>query len=401
MLDNRNRTPTIIDENKQYSGIGHPLISDNLKNQLRLEAGSEQSILFVSGRLDSATIPDLWNQLHLLSPRLSGKVLFIDMGEVAFCDGAGAAFLITMENEAIHKGLDVHIRNLSEDMRTFLDRFDQARLKHVLTVKITDTNAIVEIGKTFSSLIDDIRDMIAFGGQLLCSFVWTVSHFRRIRWNDFLKLIELVGVNAVGITALLGFLFGLIMAFSAAMPLRQFGVEVYVSDLVAIALVRVLGPFITAIIIAGRSGSAFAAELGTMKINNELDALNVMSLEPMRFLVVPRVASTILMAPLLVVLTNIAGIVGSGLVILSLGYGLATYYDHVQYILGITDVLVGLCKALVFGGLVGGVGCLRGLQTQTGAGAVGISATRAVVSGIVLIVVAEGLFSVLLYMLDI
>ncbi len=377
------------------------MANDSLKSQLRLEAGSEHSTLFVGGRLDLATIPALWDQLHSLAPQLTGKMLYLDLEAVSFCDGAGAAYLIAIENEAASKGMDVQIQNLQEDMRDFVERFDQARLKHVLTVAPPDTNLIAQIGKTFSDMALDIRDMIAFFGQLLCSFFWTLSHYRRIRWNDFLKLIELVGVNAVGITALLGFLFGLIMAFSAAMPLRQFGVEVYVSDLVAIALVRVLGPFITAIIIAGRSGSAFAAELGTMKINNELDALNVMSLEPMRFLVVPRVASVILMAPLLVVLTNIAGIIGSGLVIMSLGYGLATYYDHVQYILGITDVLVGLCKALVFGGLVGGVGCLRGMQTQTGAGAVGISATRAVVSGIVLIVVAEGLFSVLLYMLDI
>lgn len=394
-------TPIIVDENKQYSGIGNLLANDSLKSQLRLEAGSEQSTFFVSGRLDSATIPELWNQLHLLAPRLSSRMLHIDMKGVSFCDGAGAAFLIAIENEAASKGIDVQVRNLDGDIQSFIERFDQARLKHVLTATLPDTNVIAQIGKTFSDLALDIRDMIAFFGHLLCSLIWTFSHFRRIRWNDFLKLIELVGVNAVGITALLGFLFGLIMAFSAAMPLRQFGVEVYVSDLVAIALVRVLGPFITAIIIAGRSGSAFAAELGTMKINNELDALNVMSLEPMRFLVVPRVTSAILMAPLLVVLTNIAGIVGSGLVILSLGYGLSTYYDHVQTILKISDVLVGLCKALVFGGLVGGVGCLRGLQTQTGAGAVGISATRAVVSGIVLIVIAEGLFSVLLYILDI
>jgi phospholipid/cholesterol/gamma-HCH transport system permease protein len=138
-----------------------------------------------------------------------------------------------------------------------------------------------------------------------------------------------------------------------------------------------------------------------MKINNELDALDVMGLEPIRFLVVPRVAGTILMAPLLAVLTNFAGLIGSAVVIVSMGYTLSTYYDHVQSILNGTDILVGLTKATVFGGLVGGVGCLRGLQTKLGAGAVGISTTRAVVSGIVWIVLAEGIFSVLLYMMDI
>lgn len=370
-------------------------------SELKIEVGSNHSTLYLGGRLDSNTVSSLWNQLPLLADRLKGKTLYLNLKDVVFCDGAGAALLIAIEAEASNRKMTVELQHLKPDILEFIERFDQARLKGVLNAKLPDTSVIVEFGKLFCTLVEDIREMIIFLGHLLSAFLWTFLHARRIRWNDFLKLIELVGVNAVGITALLGFLFGLIMAFSAAMPLRQFGVEVYVSDLVAIALVRVLGPFITAIIIAGRSGSAFAAELGTMKINNELDALNVMSLEPMRFLVVPRVSSTILMAPLLVILTDITGIIGSGLVILSLGYGLATYYDHVQSILDITDVIVGLCKALVYGGLVGGIGCLRGLQTQTGAGAVGISATRAVVSGIVLIVIAEGLFSVLLYILDI
>lgn len=369
--------------------------------QLRVESGSDSTTIYISGRLDSATVAELWMQGPQAVAQLTGKTLHLDLKDITFCDGAGSAFLIEMETQAANRKMGFELVNLKPDIKDFIERFDQARLKRVLSTKTPDLNIVVQIGKTFSGLATDIHELVIFWGHLLSAFAWTFSHIRRVRWNDLLKLIELVGVNAVGITALLGFLFGLIMAFSAAMPLRQFGVEVYVSDLVAVALVRVLGPFITAIIIAGRSGSAFAAELGTMKINNELDALNVMGLEPMRFLVIPRITTTILMAPLLTVLTNIAGIVGSGLVIMSLGYGLSTYYDHVQSILDMTDVFVGLCKALVFGGLVGGIGCLRGLQTQTGAGAVGVSATRAVVSGIILVVVAEGIFSVLLYNLGI
>jgi phospholipid/cholesterol/gamma-HCH transport system permease protein len=224
---------------------------------------------------------------------------------------------------------------------------------------------------------------------------------KRFRAGDFFRTCELAGADALGIIALLGFLFGLIMAFSSAMPLRQFGVEVYVSDLVAIALVRVLGPFITAIVVAGRTGSAFAAEIGTMKINNELDALNVMNLDPAVFLVLPRVTATLLMTPLLAVVTNIAGLIGSGLVIMSLGYPLITYTTHVQDILDLSDVGVGLFKTLVFGGMIGAVGCLRGLQAKSGPGAVGIATTRAVVTAIVLLVVLEGIFSVLLYFMDI
>lgn len=366
-----------------------------------LQTGPTQHQITVTGKLDTVTVPQLWAKVPSLCGALSPKPLIIDIKQVSFCDGAGAAFLFELELEARKYTQDIQIAHSNPELQELFQRVDKARLKSVLSTPIPQTNAITEIGKTICHLFQDFRDLFVFLGHLLSSFQWTAFHLHRIRWTDFFKLIELVGVNAVGITVLLGFLFGLIMAFSAAMPLRQFGVEVYVSDLVAIALVRVLGPFITAIIIAGRTGSAFAAELGTMKINNELDALNVMGLEPMRFLVVPRVISTILLAPLLTVLTNTAGLIGSGLVITSLGYAVGTYYDHVQSILTITDVCVGLFKALVFGGLVGGVGCLRGLQTESGAGAVGISTTRAVVSGIVLIVLAEGVFAVLLYILDI
>jgi len=366
-----------------------------------LQTGPTQHQITVTGKLDTVTVPQLWAKVPSLCGALSPKPLIIDIKQVSFCDGAGAAFLFELQLEARKYTQDIQIAHSNPELQELFQRVDKARLKSVLSTPIPQTNAITEIGKTICHLCQDFRDLFVFLGHLLSSFQWTAFHLHRIRWTDFFKLIELVGVNAVGITVLLGFLFGLIMAFSAAMPLRQFGVEVYVSDLVAIALVRVLGPFITAIIIAGRTGSAFAAELGTMKINHELDALNVMGLEPMRFLVGPRVISTILLAPLLTVLTNTAGLIGSGLVITSLGYAVGTYYDHVQSILTITDVCVGLFKALVFGGLVGGVGCLRGLQTESGAGAVGISTTRAVVSGIVLIVLAEGVFAVLLYILDI
>jgi phospholipid/cholesterol/gamma-HCH transport system permease protein len=352
-------------------------------------------------KLDISSTGSYWRKLNKKEIPFSGTSLILDASEVHFCDGAGIALLFALEEIGRQHHMQTRIQNLSPDFQSLLERFDPKKLAETLKEPLEKSSAIEEIGKTAVHLLDDICQQLTFLGKWLCALGWTLCRPHRIRWRDFFRLVELVGVNAVGITILLGLLFGLIMAFSSAMPLRRFGVEVYVADLVAIAMVRVLGPFITAIIIAGRTGSAFAAELGTMKINNELDALDVMGLEPMRFLVVPRVMSTILMAPLLTVLTNFAGLAGSALVILSLGYNFATYYDHVQYILDAKDVIVGIFKATVFGGLVGGVGCLRGIQTQLGAGAVGISTTRAVVSGIVWIVVAEGIFSVLLYILEI
>jgi phospholipid/cholesterol/gamma-HCH transport system permease protein len=205
----------------------------------------------------------------------------------------------------------------------------------------------------------------------------------------------------VGITALLGFLIGLILAFQSAVAMQKFGVEVFVADLVVISLFRELGPLITAFILASRSGSAFAAELGTMKVNEEIDALTTMGLDPVRFLVLPRVVAAVAVLPLLTLFNHFFGLVGCGVVMTSLDIPVATYLERVREAADLGDLFGGLIKTFVFGTLIAGIGCLRGLQTGTGPSAVGDSATRAVVSGIVAIVVADGVFAVLYYFLGV
>jgi len=212
---------------------------------------------------------------------------------------------------------------------------------------------------------------------------------------------EAAGVNAVPIILLLGFLIGLILAFQMAGPMAQYGAGIFVMDLVAITVIRELGPLITAIIVAGRSGSAFAAEIGTMKVNDEVNALITMGLNPVSYLAVPKVLAGILVMPLLTILTNLAGIIGAALVVLSMGYPLVTIINRVVNSVGLDDLATGLGKTLVFGLLIAGIGCLRGLQTKAGAQSVGVSTTSAVVSGIILIIVADGVFGVIFYYLGI
>ena len=161
------------------------------------------------------------------------------------------------------------------------------------------------------------------------------------------------------------------MAFQAAIPMRQFGAEIFVANLIGLSMLRELGPLMTAIILAGRSGSAFAAELGTMKVNEEIDALTTMGIDPVHFLVVPRVISAVLMTPLLALFSDLLGLIGGAVVLLSLGFPLITYINQVLSAVAFGDLLGGLVKSFVFGILVAGIGCLRGLQTKTGASAVG------------------------------
>jgi phospholipid/cholesterol/gamma-HCH transport system permease protein len=229
----------------------------------------------------------------------------------------------------------------------------------------------------------------------------SIMHPVRLRVKDFMLVAENSGAKAVPIIGMLGFLVGLILAFQGAVLMAQFGAQIYIADFVGKSVARELGPLITAIIVAGRTGSAFAAEIGTMKVNEEIDALITMGLDPVRFLVIPRVLAATLMTPLLAVLTNLSGMAGGAVVMKGIGFPLVTYVNRVLASVTAADYLGGLGKSLVFGFLISSAGCLCGLRTGEGASAVGNSATRAVVSSIIMIVIADGIFAVLFYFLGI
>jgi phospholipid/cholesterol/gamma-HCH transport system permease protein len=191
----------------------------------------------------------------------------------------------------------------------------------------------------------------------------------------------------------MGLLIGLILAFQSATQLRMFGAEVFVTDLVAVSVIRELGPLMTAILLAGRSGAAFAAEIGTMKVNEEVDALTTMGMAPMRFLAVPRIIAGILMAPLLTIYFDLVALGGAAIVVGSFGHGLLTFVAHVKNALSLTMFVCGMIKTFAFGLIIAGVGCQRGLETGTGAVAVGLSTTRSVVAGILMTILADGVFA--------
>jgi len=175
--------------------------------------------------------------------------------------------------------------------------------------------------------------------------------------------------------------------------MKPFGAEIYTADALALGIVRELGPIMTGIILAGRSGSAFAAEIGTMKFNEEIDALRSFGFSPLRFLVIPRMFGAMLVTPLLLILNVAAGLVAGAPVVMSYGYPLVTYVDRCRGILGMNDIVLCLIKGFVFGAVVAAIGCLRGLQTGSGAQAVGVSTTRSVVAGIVLVILLDFIFA--------
>jgi phospholipid/cholesterol/gamma-HCH transport system permease protein len=217
-----------------------------------------------------------------------------------------------------------------------------------------------------------------------------------IRWGEVLSVATEAGANAVPIVLLIGFLMGVIIAFEIGLVAQQFGAVIFVVDGVGVAMLRELGALMTAIVFAGRTGAAFAAQIGTQKVNEEVNAILTFGLEPVHFLVLPRLLAAMLVVPLLTVLADVVGIFGGALVLASFDIGFVEFYNHLLGAVGVADFLVGLVKATVFGLTIAAIGCERGLSTGAGATSVGLSATSAVVTSIVWIVVLDGLFTVAL-----
>ena len=217
---------------------------------------------------------------------------------------------------------------------------------------------------------------------------------RRGDWGDVLDIATEAGANAVPIVLLIGFLMGVIIAFEIGLVAQNFGAVIFVVDGVGIAMLRELGALMTAIVFAGRTGAAFAAQIGTQKVNEEVNAISTFGLDPIHFLVLPRLIASMLVMPLLTVLADIVGIFGGALVMATFDIGFRQFHNQLLGAVTAGDFVLGIVKAAVFGLTIAAVGCHRGLATGAGAVSVGLSATSAVVTSIVLIVVIDGLFAV-------
>jgi phospholipid/cholesterol/gamma-HCH transport system permease protein len=241
---------------------------------------------------------------------------------------------------------------------------------------------------------------LAFLGEAMLALGSLLRGRARFRVIDLLVVVQDCGPRALGIVSLISFLIGLILAFVGAVQLQQFGASIFVANLVAIAMTREIGCIMTAIVMAGRTGAAFAAQLGTMNTNQEIDALSTMGISPMEFLVLPRMLALILMMPLLTIYADLVGILGGAVVGRAmLGLGSTEYFEQTRHAVSLTSFFIGVSKSAVFGVLVALVGCLRGMQSGRSAAAVGLAATSAVVTSIVLIIVIDGLFAVILNVL--
>ena len=354
-----------------------------------------------AGRLDSYAIAGVWSESRAAVAAAPDRRVVVDASRVDYCDGGGVAMLVDLLRQPRAAEAPVTVRGLRPEFQTLLDQFKPNELRAPPAEPPERISTVEEIGRAALTVGRDLRTQIIFVGETTAALWRAIRDPASVRWKDVWYTCEQVGVNALPIVALISFLLGIILAFQSAVPMRQFGAEIFVADLVGLSILRELGPLMTAILLAGRSGAAFAAEIGTMKVNEELNALTTMGLDPVRFLVVTRILAAVLMVPLLTLFADIVGIFGGALTMLTFNIPIAAFLHEIDSLVDVKDLVAGLAKTPVFAILIAGIGCLRGLQTEQGASAVGISATRAVVSGIILLVVVDGIYAFVYYLLDV
>jgi len=363
-------------------------------------AGGERLRIAIRGRLDAHSRTRAWRETFALADEARGGVLTIDAGGITYCDGAGAVLLTELERRQQASGGGLVIEGLRSDFTDLLEIVRPATSP--VAAPVTAREPYFErLGERAVAFAGDLRRNVIFVGHVSVAVGYALAHPRSLRVGDVLRVAEAVGIGAVPIVALVGGLLGLILAFQSVISMQRFGAEIYMADLLSISMIRELGPLMAAILLAARSGSAFAAEIGTMKVNEEVDALTTMGLEPVRFLIVPRVIAALAMTPVVALLTTFFGLVGGLFVWRGIGYPTITFINRAAAATTMVDFFGGLSKAFIFGIIVAAVGCLRGLETGNGAGAVGESTTSSVVTCIVLIGVADGIFAVVFYVLGI
>jgi phospholipid/cholesterol/gamma-HCH transport system permease protein len=332
----------------------------------------------------------------------AAAALVFETEDLATWDSSVLAFLAGTSKMARERGVPVDTSGLPEGLRRLLALAEAVPEKADARAKEGDGDFVEKIGVRALEAQRLFESDLDFLGKVVLSLGRALRGKARFRGSDLALLIQQSGFEALPIVTLVTFLLGLILAFVGAIQLQTFGATIYVADLVGVAMVRDMGALITGIIMAGRSGAAFAAQLGSMKVTQEIDALETMAISAMDFLVLPRVIALILMMPLLTLYGDAMGILGGGFVgVTMLGLSPVEYLLQTTDAVNVTHVVGGVIKGTVYGALIATAGCLRGVQSGKSSSAVGDAATSAVVTSIVAIITACGLFAFIFYALGI
>jgi phospholipid/cholesterol/gamma-HCH transport system permease protein len=324
------------------------------------------------------------------------------MGELHHWDSGVLAFVAKVEDTALGHQVPVDRSGLPEPVQRLLTIAQAVPEKEGARAPEIPESWVARVGAAAQRAWQQAVNAVTFLGEATLAFGRMMSGRARFRWRDFGVVVQEAGVEALPIVTLINFLVGMIIAFVGAVQLQKFGASIYVADLVTIATARELGCLMTAVIMAGRTGSGFAAQLGTMQVNQEIEALETMGLPPMEFLVLPRLLALSLMMPLLCVYADVIAWFGGTFVAVGmLDLNPTQFWQESKQSIALTDIGLGISKSLVFGVIIAICGCMQGIHAGKNAAAVGQAATSAVVLSIVWIVVADGVFAVLCNVLGI
>jgi phospholipid/cholesterol/gamma-HCH transport system permease protein len=353
--------------------------------------------IFLAGHLGLQEVESFEIKMKEARTQTIPRHTSFDLSELDFIDSAGALAVLARGHKIKARGGSFSLDNVPAKVQSILNLIDIETLMQAPPVSGKRIDFISRLGDGFLDLIQDMNRLVSFTGEIIISLGATCFNPRLIRWSDVIFYMRRVGVEGLPIISLIALLLGLILAFMSSLQLKQFGANIYVASLLAISMVRELGPIMTAILVAGRSGSAFAAEIGTMKVNEEVDALTVMGLEPVYFLALPKVIACIIVVPLLTIYADLLGIVGGLIVgVTMLDLTVYSYIQETKWILTVFDFTSSFVKCLVFAFVISVIGCQRGFQVRGGAAAVGTATTSAVVASIFLIIVVDSVFAIVL-----
>ncbi len=348
------------------------------------------------------TIPGIVEEIdrHLKSPTETD--FFVDFANVKQCNMSGFGMLLRLKKRCKNQGISLEFLNISSDVQ---ELYKFANFDDIVEKKTTRPEVrgfLEKIGRNLVWYTRDFLDIMEFLGRIYSQLLKELILPRRILWKDTLYYIEMTGVNAIPIVGLISLLLGMIIAFQASGQLEYFGANIFVVELVSLSMTRELAPLITAIIVAGRSGSAFTAEIGTMKVSEEVDAMTVMGLNLTNYLISPKFWALLVSLPLLAFWADLTSLIGGALIAnAKLDVSYFHFIARLQEKLALRHVLLGIGKCYVFAAIIAFVGCYRGFKVTSGASSVGRQTTSSVVTSIFFVIIADAGLSVIFTILDI
>ena len=323
----------------------------------------------------------------------------VQASDISFLDSGGAWLLVHLTRQLEERGFSTRIEGLPADDKLLLDRVSKSAARIEITDVPPSQNALVSalatIGEAAVSAAKRAHELLSFFGLTVILLARVAIRPWRIEFTATIKYVERTGLDALPIVGLLAFLIGVVVAFMGATQLKQFGAEIFTVNLVGVAVLRELGVLITAILIAGRSGSAFTAQIGTMKVNQEVDAMQTIGLDPVEILVLPRIIALMISLPLLTFYANMMGLAGGAFMsVVTLDISLTQFIDQLSGAIDLTTFMIGMVKAPVFAYVIAMVGCFEGLKVTGSAESVGQRTTMSVVEGIFLVIVIDSIFAI-------